>query len=458
VGYQRELSKDTVIEARYVGNRGIKLWRQYNINEINTVENGFAQEYQLAQANLIANRAAGRGNTFRYAGPGTNTSPLPTILAYFSGVAPANAGACGGTGQPTCAALYNNSLFTNATLVTQLSSIVPNVIGFATNVNGSATRRANAAAAGLPANFFQVNPTVQGGAFVVDNGGRSWYDAFVLELRRRLASGLLIQGSYTFSKSLTNMFANSQSVLSNYVTLRNPALNKTRSPFEITHAFKVNWIYELPLGRGRQFLGDANGVVNNVLGGWEWHGAVRVQSGAPFNFGNVQLVGMTAKDLQDMIEVRKNANNVTFLPDDVILNTRRAFGVSPTSATGFSALGVPTGRFIAPANFGGCIQRFAGECGFSNLVLHGPRFVRVDMNLVKRFRFNETTNFELRGEFLNAINNVNFRVGGWTTEAVVAGVGGAGTGILASGTAYQDVSTTNDPGGRLVQIVLRLNF
>src|SRR4030095_15784035 len=106
VGYQRELNKDTVFEVRYVGNRGIKLWRQYNINEINTVENGFAAEYQLAQRNLIENRLAGRGNTFRYAGAGTNTFPLPNMLAYFSAVAPANAGACGGAGQTTCAPLY----------------------------------------------------------------------------------------------------------------------------------------------------------------------------------------------------------------------------------------------------------------------------------------------------------------------------------------------------------------
>ena len=38
------------------------------------------------------------------------------------------------------------------------------------------------------------------------------------------------------------------------------------------------------------------------------------------------------------------------LPDDIILNTRRAFSTSPTSPTGYAALGVPEGRYIAPAN------------------------------------------------------------------------------------------------------------
>ena len=466
VGYQRELNRDTVFEVRYVGNRGIKLWRQYNINEINTIENGFAQEFRLAQQNLIANRAAGRGNTFRYAGTGTNTFPLPAMLAYFSAVAPANAGACGGAGQPTCATLYNNTLFTNGTLVNQLSSVVPNVIGFATNVNGSAARRANAIAAGLPANYFQVNPTVQGGAFVVDNGGRSWYDGLVLELRRRLANGLLIQGNYTFSKSLTDMFTVSSVVNSNYSTLRNPALSKTNSAFDVTHAFKVNWIYELPFGSGRSFLSDAPGWANRAVGDWEVHGAFRLQSGSPFNYGNVQLVGMTRDELQHSIEVRKQPNGiVTYLPEDIINNTIAAFNPDPTSSTGFSQFGVPTGRFIAPATFGGCVQRFTGDCGFSNLVLYGPRFLKLDVNVVKRFRFTERTNLEFRAEFLNALNNAPFRVGGWAADNVAftsttnpGGFSRTDFGQLGNGTAYQDTSTTNDPGGRLIQIVLRLNF
>ena len=471
VGYQRELAKGTVFEVRYVGNRGIKLWRQYNINEINTIENGFAQEFLLAQANLIANRAAGRGNTFRYAGAGTGTFPLPNMLAYFSAVAPANAGACGGGGQPACATLYNSSQFTNSTLVTALSPIAPNVINFATTVNNNAARRANAVAAGLPVNFFQVNPTIAtnfpgAGAFVVDNGGRSWYDALVVEFRRQLNNGLLIQANYTFSKSLTDLYTVSSVVNSNYSSLRNTGLSKTNSAFDVAHAFKVNWIYELPFGRNKQFLSDVPGWANQTLGQWEFHGALRLQSGTPFNYGNVQLVGMDRKELQRSIEVRKKPNGiVTYLPDDIISNTIAAFNPDPTSTTGFSTLGVPKGRFIAPASYGGCLQRFTGECGFSNLVLYGPRFLKLDMSVIKRFRFTENTNFEFRAEFLNAINNAPFRVGGWAADNVSftpttnpGGLSRTDFGQLPNGSAYQDTSTTNDPGGRLIQIVLRLNF
>ena len=254
------------------------------------------------------------------------------------------------------------------------------------------------------------------------------------------------------------MFASSQSVLSQPSTIRDFSLNKVYSPFDIRHAFKVNWIYELPFGRGKAWFNDANGLTERLVGGWEFHGTARVQSGRAFNLGNVQLVGMTRDELQDAIEIRKDNSAVFFLPEDIILNTQRAFATSATTNSGFAGT-PPTGRFIAPAGFGGCVQAFAGQCGFADVVLHGPRFTRIDLSVAKKIRITERTNFELRGEFLNAINNINFFVGG-SAAAEPASIAGSYTNPLFGQTnqAYQDISTTNDPGGRLVQIVLRLNF
>ncbi len=315
----------------------------------------------------------------------------------------------------------------------------------------------------MPVNFFQVNPDARfGNVLLSDNGQHTYYDAVQIELRRRLSQGLLLQANYTFSKSQGNVFAastgNQQTGFVNYVTLRDTSLSKSYSPFNVTHAFKVNWIYELPFGRGRMFGSGVNGFVDRVIGGWEWHGTTRVQSGRPFRLGNVQLVGMTAKELEEAVEIRKGNGVVFFLPDDIILNTRRAFNTSATDPSGYSALGVPTGRFIAPPGYGGCQQRFAGECGFSQLVVHGPRFVRVDMSLVKKIRFTERTNLELRGEFLNAINNINFFVGGAASSDVAAVTNFNNAAFGTTNQAYQDTSTTNDPGGRLVQFVIRFNF
>ena len=449
-GIQREINRDTVIEARYVGNRGIKLWQQYNLNETNVIENGFLNEFKLAQANLQANIAAGRGANFRYAGPGTGTNPLPLMLALISGQPAANA---------ATAANYANANFANATFVNALAAQGPSWGTFTSNFINTAGFRNNGINAGLPANFFIVNPGKLGGAWTIENNGRTWYDSLQVELRRRLSKGLLVQGNYTFAKAFTNAFTSSSVVAGQPSTLRNMALSKTISPFNVTHAFKVNWIYELPFGRGRWLGGNVGRAADLLIGGWEFHGAARLQSGTPFNFGNVQLVGMTRNDLQKVTKMRFDGalKEAYFLPADIILNTRRAFNVSATDPTGYGTLGVPTGRYIAPASRGNCIEAFTGQCGTTNLVLTGPRFDRYDLSVIKKFRITEKTNFELRAEFLNAFNHINYIVGNPANDVnTIGGFGNATFGQVTQ--AYRDTSTTNDPGGRLVQIVARFNF
>ncbi len=57
---------------------------------------------------------------------------------------------------------------------------------------------------------------------------------------------------------------------------------------------------------------------------------------------------MTRKELQKEIKVRKGPNIVTYLPDDVILNTQRAFNISVTSPTGYGTTfgGAPEGNLL----------------------------------------------------------------------------------------------------------------
>src|SRR5262249_34158836 len=111
-GIQRKVSRNSAIELRYVGSRHLQSWQTYNLNEFNIVENGFLDEFRRAQANLQANIAAGRSPaSFAYTGvPGT--SPLPTYLAYFSGLGGANAN------DPL---RYTSTNFTNATFVNLLA-------------------------------------------------------------------------------------------------------------------------------------------------------------------------------------------------------------------------------------------------------------------------------------------------------------------------------------------------
>jgi hypothetical protein len=96
--------------------------------------------------------------------------------------------------------------------------------------------------------------------------------------------------------------------------------DKTVSPFNIVHAFKANWIYELPFGKNQWQGSNAGAVLDRVIGGWSFHGAARIQSGAPFNIGNVQLVGLTRSDLQKQVKIRQGLVVSAVQPAKVILD------------------------------------------------------------------------------------------------------------------------------------------
>jgi hypothetical protein len=464
MGIQREIDKDNVFEVRYIGNRGHRLWRQVDLNETNVFENGWLNEFRLAQQNTVANLAAGRGFNMRYFGPGTGTSPLPILVGHIVGAA-----------DPSLPANYANALFANTTLLSPLNPLNPNpgggrccagLAGTLASTANEALFAANRTAAKIPYNFWVVNPGKRGGAFVVNNNSQTWYDAVTLEFRRRMANGLLIQANYTFGKALVNGYASNADLFDQPATLRDFHLRKSFAPFDVTQAFKTNFIYELPFGRGKMFMSDAHGLVNGLLGDWTFNGNVRLQSGSPFSLGNVQVVGMTTRDLQNMVGIYRNERNsdgtpntreVYLLPAEVRINTFRANNTTFTAAGAVYTQGAPSGRFIAPAGFGNCQQGYVGQCGYNNLVLKGPAFFRFDLSLTKRIRFTERYNLELRAEALNAFNNINWVVGSAASE--INALGGLGAATFGRYTAaYQDISTTNDPGGRLVQLVLRFNF
>jgi Carboxypeptidase regulatory-like domain/TonB-dependent Receptor Plug Domain len=444
-GWQRKLTRDTVVEARYVGTRSLDSWQTYNYNEVNIVENNFLNEFRQAQRNLEANRADGRGNTFRYTGaPGTG--PLPIFLAHFQGLPQSTAG------DPANYSATNTN-WTNSTFLGFLAKHNPNPYGFlpttgnnvADRLLGNATFRSNMLAAGLPENFWQVNPDLIGGANIVGNGGYTDHNSLQLELRKRLSQGLQFQTSYVFG----------QTYGSSRYSLRYPRKRTvdTGTVGGVTHAFRANWVYELPFGQGRRFGGGAGPWMDRLIGGWSFDGIARMQSGLKLDFGNVRLVGMSTDEFRKAFKLRLDdeAKLAYMLPQEIIDNTVRAFSTSATSATGYSDQGVPTGRYLAPANGPDCIEIASsntitgfGECGVRSLVVAGPPLFRFDLSTSKRIAIKGSTNFEFRAEFLNAFNTPWF-------EATT----GANNNTYSNPDNFEVDSAQS---GRIVQFVFRLNW
>ncbi len=440
VGFQRSITRDMAMEVRYVGTRGSNQWSQLNWNGIrgeNIVANGFLDEFRLAQANLQANNASGvssRVGSFAYFGPGTGTAPLPIYLAYFNGRTDATnpAAYTGGT-----------STWTSSTFAGRLVPGNPAPVTAAGDLDGNTARRNNALAAGYPANFFVINPHVSS-VNVYDSGAFSDYHALQIELRRRLSKGLSANVNYQYAKEAGSAF---------------DGFSYGRTMVEsgvVRHAIKMQWDWTIPVGHGQRFGRDLHPVLNGIIGGWSINGVGRVQQRA-VNFGAVRLVGMTKDDLQAMYKIYKRTDpdtgvvTVWMLPEDVILNTRRAYSIGSTTLDGYSAsLGAPEGRYIAPANSGGCIQIRGGDCGVPrSVIVNAPWFGRFDIGLTKRFDIKGSMNIEVRADILNLFDAVNFNP---VFDA------GSGATIFQVTSGYTDPSNTYDPGGRLGQLMIRFNW
>jgi hypothetical protein len=435
-GITRSLGKSMAVEVRYVGTRGHGDWNDLNYNQANLVENGFLKEFRQAQANLQANIATGRGNTFAFTGaPGT--APLPIFLAYYNAQPTANAGN---------SALYTGTNWTNGPFLALLAPLNPNpggTTGFASNngtngLYGNSTFRQNALTAGLPANFFVANPNVSN-SFLRTNLDDTKYNSLQIELRRRLSQGVQFQSSYVFGKAYQ----------SNFFGFRHAEEWRRDSgdPGDLTHQLKGNVVYELPFGRGRRFGGNANGVVERLIGGWQIGVAANINSGRLVNLGNVRLVGMNESDVSKMFKLRFDdaGKQLYNFPQDVIDNTILAFAVSPTSASGYAGA-APTGRYFKPANGPDCIETEtnAGDCGTGDLVVTGPLFQQYDLRFSKRTAIVGSVNFEVAAEMLNAFNHANFTPIAGVGQSTVAG--------------YQLTGLQGTNTARVVQIVMRVNW
>lgn len=237
VGFQRSITDSMAFEVRYVGTRGTNQWSRLNWNSIrgeNLVANGFLEEFKLAMANLKANNASGASNrrgSFAYFGPDTGTHPLPIYLAYFNGRTDATNPAAYTGGWQT---------WTNSTFAGRLSPANPGPTTAASDLDGNATRRANALKAGLAPNFFVPNPDVAN-VYVYDSGAFSDYHALQVEMRRRMSNGLQANINYQYAIERGSAF-DGFSFGRTMVTGGN-----------VRHAVKSQWDWRIPVGRGMRF-------------------------------------------------------------------------------------------------------------------------------------------------------------------------------------------------------------
>jgi len=164
--------------------------------------------------------------------------------------------------------------------------------------------------------------------------GSSSYHALQVNLKKQVSHGLQFDLNYTWSKSIDITSAASRVGFSVYgyqnvglvgTRLANafsPNLARAVSDFDSTHQFNLNWVAELPVGRGRAFAGSASGLLDAFIGGWSTSGVARYTSGFPFSVDGGQrwptdwfLTAVTQMTAKPKTGTFKNARSVNLFAD-----------------------------------------------------------------------------------------------------------------------------------------------
>jgi hypothetical protein len=401
-GIQRELWKGTVLEVRYVGNQSKLAWRTSNLNEVNIFENGFLNEFKNARNNLAINQAAGVASFQNLGRTGQVATPIFDAAFGARGGLAAIAAASGYTSTAFITNLQNGEAGALANALATNQNYVCRMFGSSFSPCARVLPTANVAGP-YPINFFLLNPFVAGRMNFVDNGGWHGYNGLQIQFKQRLGQSINWATNYTFSKSLTNLAVDNANQGLDYVTLRDPGLNRRLSQFDLRHVIQTYGTYDLPIGRGR-FIPLNNRLLDSLVGGWTLGSVFVFNTGAP-----IQLTGGFATVNNSN---SPTVNGVRLAPGVTLEQIQKLFDAERTRLTGrpnttdLQRLSVdpsligPDGRanpaFLVP-------NTTPGEFG-QLLFLRDKNTFQWDASLTKRFRIVEKVQFELFGGFNNVLN------------------------------------------------------
>jgi Carboxypeptidase regulatory-like domain/TonB-dependent Receptor Plug Domain len=304
-------------------------------------------------------------------------------------------------------------------------------------------------------NPLQAFPDFGGLSFTAYDGVSS-FNSLQGKLERRFTRGLSFLASYTLGHSLDD--APTPLGSTGDAGYRNTALvpiglDYASSPFDVRQRVTFNTNYQLPLGKGRQYLNNGK-LLDYVVGGWSTSLVFRAQTGEPFTVGSSNITnpsgsGVRAVRIADPFKsggtpdpaytgsdsftcptkvrtVQNWYNPCAFRnpkADDLTLN---ADGSPHTTASGIAAL---------------------AYLGSARNQTYGPGYERIDQSLFKSFPTFREQNLEFRADVFNLLNTPGYG------DPSNTGVGGNG-GQIQGARFFQ----SNTPDSRFFQFALKYNF
>jgi len=438
----RELPKNFVVEAAYVGRFAHRLLQEEDLAmPLNLRDSKSGMDYFTA-AQMLGKAALGGV-------PIQNIGSIPFLQNVFpsaagpsatqgSGCAPGSLDANGHftlTSMTATQAMYDlYACFVGNETTALFLADVP--LGFS---NPGGCFPACATIGGNQTNGYALFDAQWSSLYAWRSIGDSAYNGLQLSLRKRMTSGLNFDLNYTYSKSM-DVGSNAERIseftgfgfASQIINAWSPKQLRSVSDFDNKHQINANWVYDLPVGKGRSFGSNMGGVLNALLGGWQISGLWRWSSGFPFTVE--PGLGFWSTDWQ--------------LTSPVMMTT------STPPKTGSFKVAATAGSPVLPNVFkdpSQAIKDFrvalAGESG-QRKNLSGPGNFGIDAALGKSWKITEGKELTFRWETFNVTNTPRFDVGQMQF---------VGNNSLATASAFGVFTNTlNKP--RLMEFALRFVF
>jgi Carboxypeptidase regulatory-like domain len=204
------------------------------------------------------------------------------------------------------------------------------------------------------------------------------YHSLQIQAEKRYTNGLQFVGGYTFSKCISNSdstFVGEGTSIQNGRDFRQQRGLCTQ---HIGERFTLSWLYDLPFGRGKRFLGQTPRAVDLLLGGWQINGIYTARTGSPF----------TVTQAGDA----PNTGDGSARPDQI---------GDPNDVEDRSI-----DRFFNTAAFSPAAPFRWGTAGRNTVI--GPGINNWDFSIFKGFSFDEHKILQFRAEFFNLLNHPEF--------------------------------------------------
>jgi len=371
MGFQYEVTKNLLFEARYVGTRGKNLLQAvafnqgYDLNDANTPDHIYERFNQAYLAAGSPNGALNAGSTARDRGVGRAFGFANPYRV--GGSATCAGGVLGLGGAPVDLNLANPLTCSGSTLgggqVINFEARVP-ILGF--NVPEALELRSN---------------------------GESSYHGAQFSLSQRFSHGLHFNAAYTWSRSIDTSSTDPGSTAGSgkpdvpntgFVVQgdqRNLDANRAVSDFDRTHRFSLNFVYDIPTKSNSKFLT-----------GWQISGFFQAQTGSPYSI---------------------------FAPEPEISSATQYAALTQGSG-GLYRLGFGRPNLCGTLdtqgpditeeafNRGALCTAFGQNGSLGRNVLRASSQSRFDLGIVKSTKLTETVGIEFGWDVFNVFNRANF--------------------------------------------------